>query len=211
MPTRWARRAVKAKNQRLILLVLALVAVVGAGSARHVGDARPGELLLRARRRRPPGPAARPGGADRRHGRRGSLHRHPDGVTIDFLVGDETPATIAVTYRGITPDLFREGSGVIAEGRFQPNGAFVASEILAKHDENYMPPRADPARHAPDGPGPVIAEAGLALLWLAASLSLLQLVLGAAALRPGQRAAAARRPAGRGGAGRCWSASPSSA
>jgi len=72
--------------------------------------------------------------------RRGSLHRHADGVTIDFLVGDETPSTIAVSYRGITPDLFREGSGVIAEGRFQPNGSFVASEILARHDENYRPP-----------------------------------------------------------------------
>ena len=61
-------------------------------------------------------------------------------MTIDFVVGDETRATIAVTYTGITPDLFREGSGVIAEGRFQPDGRFVATEILAKHDENYQPP-----------------------------------------------------------------------
>jgi cytochrome c-type biogenesis protein CcmE len=61
-------------------------------------------------------------------------------VTIDFVVRDETPSIINVRYRGITPELFRENSGVIAEGRFQPGGNFVASEILAKHDENYMPP-----------------------------------------------------------------------
>jgi len=72
--------------------------------------------------------------------RPGSIRRHADGVTIDFVVGDDTAATIPVRYTGITPDLFREGSGVIAEGRFQPNGSFVASEILAKHDENYQPP-----------------------------------------------------------------------
>ena len=52
-------------------------------------------------------------------------------------------ATIPVRFTGITPDLFREDSGVVAEGRFQPDGRFVASEILAKHDENYMPPELD--------------------------------------------------------------------
>jgi cytochrome c-type biogenesis protein CcmE len=72
--------------------------------------------------------------------KQGSIRRHPDGVTIDFVVRDETRATIPVRYRGITPDLFRENSGVIAEGRFRPDGIFVATEILAKHDENYMPP-----------------------------------------------------------------------
>jgi len=65
-------------------------------------------------------------------------------VTIDFLVGDDTAATIPVRFTGITPDLFREGSGVIAEGRFQPDGSFLASEILAKHDENYRPPELGP-------------------------------------------------------------------
>jgi cytochrome c-type biogenesis protein CcmE len=73
--------------------------------------------------------------------RRGSIQRQSDGVTIDFVVGDETSATIPVRYRGIVPNLFREDSGVVAEGRFQPDGMFVASEILAKHDENYMPPQ----------------------------------------------------------------------
>ena len=69
---------------------------------------------------------------------RGSIVRQPDGVTIRFLLTDgkaETP----VVYRGIVPDLFREGSGAVAEGRLQ-NGAFTADTILAKHDERYMPP-----------------------------------------------------------------------
>jgi cytochrome c-type biogenesis protein CcmE len=72
--------------------------------------------------------------------RAGSIHRRGDGVTIDFLVGDNTAATIRVRYTGITPDLFREGSGVIAEGRFNRDGSFLATELLAKHDENYVPP-----------------------------------------------------------------------
>jgi cytochrome c-type biogenesis protein CcmE len=130
----------KAKNQRLILLALAIAAVVAAAllAMSAMRDQAsffyaPADVV---RQGLPLDRAVRIGGMVRR----GSLHRHPDGITIDFLVGDETPATIAVTYRGITPDLFREGSGVIAEGRFQPNGAFIASEILARHDENYMPP-----------------------------------------------------------------------
>ncbi len=79
----------------------------------------------------------------------GSIKRAPDGVTIDFVVGDETAAVIPVRYTGIAPDLFKENSGVVAEGRFQPNGMFVADEILAKHDENYMPPELarDGAKH----------------------------------------------------------------
>jgi cytochrome c-type biogenesis protein CcmE len=72
--------------------------------------------------------------------KQGSIQRAADGVTIQFVVGDETKATIPVRFRGIAPDLFKENSGVVAEGRFQPNGMFVAEEILAKHDENYMPP-----------------------------------------------------------------------
>jgi cytochrome c-type biogenesis protein CcmE len=131
---------VKAKNQRLVLLGLALVAVAAAvllamSAMRDQASFfyAPADVV---RQGLPLDRSVRIGGMVKT----GSLHRHPDGVTIDFLVGDETPATIAVTYRGITPELFREGSGVIAEGRFQPNGAFVASEILAKHDENYMPP-----------------------------------------------------------------------
>ena len=52
----------------------------------------------------------------------GSIQRQPDGVTINFIVGDDTSATIPVQFRGITPELFRENSGVVAEGRFQPDG-----------------------------------------------------------------------------------------
>jgi len=131
---------VKAKNQRLVLLGLAIAAVAGA-AVLAMSAMRDQASFFYApadvgRQGRPMDRSVRIGGMVRR----GSLHRHPDGVTIDFLVGDETPATIAVTYRGITPDLFREGSGVIAEGRFQADGSFAASEILAKHDENYMPP-----------------------------------------------------------------------
>jgi cytochrome c-type biogenesis protein CcmE len=64
-------------------------------------------------------------------------------VTIHFTVKDETPHTIPVRFTGIVPDLFKENSGVVAEGRFQPGGLFVADNILAKHDENYMPPQLD--------------------------------------------------------------------
>jgi cytochrome c-type biogenesis protein CcmE len=68
----------------------------------------------------------------------GSIEREPDGVTIKFAVTDGKAAT-TVLYRGIVPDLFREGSGAVAEGRMQ-GGVFVADTILAKHDERYMPP-----------------------------------------------------------------------
>ena len=62
-----------------------------------------------------------------------------NGQEIRFTVTD-THKTIAVVYRGLLPDLFREGQGVVAEGSLGPDGAFVAREVLAKHDENYMPP-----------------------------------------------------------------------
>jgi cytochrome c-type biogenesis protein CcmE len=70
---------------------------------------------------------------------RGSVQRDPDGVTTRFLVEDGQ-ARVLVTYRGIVPDLFREGSGVVAEGKLAPDRSFVADNILAKHDERYMPP-----------------------------------------------------------------------
>ena len=134
----------KAKNQRLTLLLLALGAVIGAVllAMTALRDQAaffyaPGDV---ARKGLPLDRAVRIGGMVRQ----GSIQREPDGVTIRFIVGDDTDATIAVRYRGITPDLFRENSGVVAEGRFQPDGSFVASEILAKHDENYMPPQLGP-------------------------------------------------------------------
>lgn len=71
----------------------------------------------------------------------GSVKRQPDGVTVQFVVTD-TAKTIPVLYRGALPDLFREGKGVVTQGRLGPDGMFHASEVLAKHDENYMPPEA---------------------------------------------------------------------
>ena len=70
----------------------------------------------------------------------GSVKRQTDGVTVNFVVTD-TAKSITVTYKGVLPDLFREGKGVVTQGRLE-NGLFVASEVLAKHDENYMPPEA---------------------------------------------------------------------
>ena len=71
----------------------------------------------------------------------GSVKRQPDGVTVRFAVTD-TAKVIPVEYRGILPDLFKEGKGVVAQGKLEGDGIFRAQEVLAKHDENYMPPEA---------------------------------------------------------------------
>ena len=71
----------------------------------------------------------------------GSVVRGNDGLTVNFKVTD-TVKTVPVTYTGILPDLFKEGKGVVAQGRLGSDGVFVATEVLAKHDENYMPPDA---------------------------------------------------------------------
>jgi cytochrome c-type biogenesis protein CcmE len=130
---------VKAKNQRLSLALLALVALVGAvllamsalkDRASYFyspSDAVKDHVAL--------GQAVRLGGMVQT----GSLKRQADGVTIVFNVTDGI-ATVAARYTGIVPDLFREGSGVVAEGRFTAPGQFTADTILAKHDENYKPP-----------------------------------------------------------------------
>jgi cytochrome c-type biogenesis protein CcmE len=130
----------KAKHQRLVLLGLAIIAVlVAVLLAMSAMREQAAFFYAPADVQRLGLPLDRPvriGGMVRA----GSIQRQSDGVTIRFIVGDETQHTIAVTYTGIVPNLFREDSGVVAEGRFQPDGSFVASEILAKHDENYMPP-----------------------------------------------------------------------
>ena len=130
----------KRKNQRLVFLLLAIGAVLGAvllGMSAMRAQASffyaPGDVAAKGL---PLDRAVRIGGMVKQ----GSIRRHRDGVTIDFVVRDETRSTIRVVFRGITPELFRENSGMIAEGRFRPDGIFVATEILAKHDENYMPP-----------------------------------------------------------------------
>ena len=128
------------KHQRLVLIVLAVAALLGAVllamwglQDRAAYFVTPSDI---AAGRTTPDKAMRLGGMVEK----GSLKRDPDGLTIRFTVSD-TNAETPVVYRGITPDLFREGSGVVAEGRLDPNGLFVADNILAKHDERYMPPQ----------------------------------------------------------------------
>lgn len=131
---------IKPKHQRLVLVVLAVVALLGAVllamwglQDRAAYFVTPSDI---AARKVSPDKAMRLGGMVVK----GSLKRDPDGLTIRFTVSDgkaETP----VIFRGITPDLFKEGNGVVAEGRLDPNGLFVADNILAKHDERYMPPQ----------------------------------------------------------------------
>lgn len=71
----------------------------------------------------------------------GSVRKEGDGLTVRFVVTD-TAQHVPVVYKGILPDLFREGKGVVAEGKLDSRGVFVANQVLAKHDENYMPPEA---------------------------------------------------------------------
>ncbi|HIQ18179.1 MAG TPA: cytochrome c maturation protein CcmE [Novosphingobium capsulatum] len=129
--------AIKAKHQRLVLLVIALVALVGAGLLAAWALSKqasyfyvPSDLVAH-----PPeqGRAVRLGGMVEK----GSIHTMPDGVTIHFIVGDGK-ARVPVRFSGITPDLFVEGSGVVAEGRMEGQ-TFVADNLLAKHDEKYVP------------------------------------------------------------------------
>ena len=128
----------KPKNQRLVLVAVALVAVLAAVMLAMWGLKEQASYFYTsadvvagtAQENR----AVRLGGMVER----GSIARQPDGVTVRFTVTDGQART-PVTYRGILPDLFREGSGVVAEGRLQ-RGTFVADNILAKHDERYMPP-----------------------------------------------------------------------
>jgi cytochrome c-type biogenesis protein CcmE len=72
---------------------------------------------------------------------KGSVKRDANGLTVTFIVTD-TAKTVPVTYTGMLPDLFQEGKGVVAQGKLRADGVFVAEQVLAKHDENYMPPEA---------------------------------------------------------------------
>ena len=140
----------KAKNQRLTLLILAIVAVLGAVllAMSALKDQAsyfyaPGDI---ERDGMPLDRAVRIGGMVKK----GSVRHRKDGVTIDFTVRDETTSVIKVRFRGIPPDLFREESGVVAEGRFRKDGLFIADQILAKHDETYRPPEAAGDKHKSD-------------------------------------------------------------
>jgi cytochrome c-type biogenesis protein CcmE len=75
-----------------------------------------------------------------------SIRHDADGVTIHFVVEDGK-AKVPVVFKGIAPDLFKENSGVVAEGEFRADGSFVASNLLAKHDERYMPPELEGKMH----------------------------------------------------------------
>jgi cytochrome c-type biogenesis protein CcmE len=129
---------VKPKNQRLVLVSAALLAVLAAVLLAMWGLRDRAAYFYTpadvAAGKAGQGQAIRLGGMVER----GSVARQSDGLTIRFVVTDGQ-ATTPVVYRGIVPDLFREGSGVVAEGRVA-NGTFVADTILAKHDERYMPP-----------------------------------------------------------------------
>ena len=130
----------RSKHQRLVLVLLALAALVGAVllamwglSDRAAYFYTPQDI---AAGKAEPGRAMRLGGMVQD----GSIRKEPDGLTVRFVVTDG-PATVSVRFRGIVPDLFKENSGVVAEGQLQPDGLFVADTILAKHDERYMPPQ----------------------------------------------------------------------
>ncbi len=130
--------AMKPKHQRLTLIVLAIVAIGGAVLLARWGPSdraayfrTPADIVAG---KSADGEPIRLGGMVEK----GSLKR-TDGTTVAFVVADGA-ARVPVTYRGILPDLFREGSGMVAEGRME-RGTFVADMILAKHDERYMPPQ----------------------------------------------------------------------
>lgn len=130
----------KAKHQRLVLALVALVGVAGAGvlaaSAlrdeaayfRTPVEIQDGKATV--------GEAMRLGGMVAA----GSIKRQSDGLTIRFVATDGK-ASVPVEYTGIVPDLFGEESGMVADGRMRADGTFVADRILAKHDERYMPPQ----------------------------------------------------------------------
>lgn len=130
--------AIKAKHQRLVLALIALAAIVAAGvlAAWALRNQASYFYLPADIAAKPPevGRAVRLGGMVET----GSLARAADGVTIRFIVGDGK-ARVPVSFKGIVPDLFKEGSGVVAEGRLDPQGTFVADNLLAKHDEKYVP------------------------------------------------------------------------
>lgn len=131
----------KARHRRLIFIVIGLAALSGATA-----------LVLRAlsdnvtfffsptqvhAEQAPRDAAFRLGGLVELD----SLRRDADGLSVRFIVTDEAER-IPVTYRGLLPDLFKEGKGVVVSGRLAHDGSFTATEVLAKHDENYMPPEA---------------------------------------------------------------------
>lgn len=130
----------KAKHQRLILAVVALFAVGGAGLL-AASALRDEAAYFRTPTEIKSGKTDADG-AMRLGGmvEKGSIVHQADGVTIQFVATDGT-ASVPVQFTGIVPDLFKEGSGMVADGRMRADGTFIADRILAKHDERYMPPQ----------------------------------------------------------------------
>ena len=129
---------IKAKHQRLVLVLIALAALIGAGLLAAWGLRSqasffylPAEMTAN-----PPAPdrPVRLGGMVET----GSIQRDADGVTVRFVITDGK-ARVPVRFTGIVPDLFKEGSGAVAEGKRGADGTFVADNLLAKHDEKYVP------------------------------------------------------------------------
>lgn len=129
----------KPKHQRLTLIAIALVALIAAGllAAWALRNQASYFYLPEQMQADPPevGQAVRLGGMVER----GSLRALADGVTIAFMVTGNGDARVPVRFAGIVPDLFEEGSGVVAEGSLQRDGTFRADNLLARHDENYVP------------------------------------------------------------------------
>jgi cytochrome c-type biogenesis protein CcmE len=128
----------KPKNQRLVLVIAATAALIVAVLLAMWGLRTQASFFYTpadiAAGKAADGQSARLGGMVEK----GSVQHEADGVTIHFILTDGR-ATTPVIFRGIAPDLFHEGSGAVAEGRME-RGTFVADQILAKHDERYMPP-----------------------------------------------------------------------
>lgn len=136
----------KPRQKRLIFVLLGVVAVGLAGwlivsalqknlnyfylpSEVVAGKTKKGEPI-------PKGELMRIGGMVEK----GSLQRKDGELALSFLVTDETGSKVTVRYEGILPDLFKEGSGTVVKGRLQEDGIFLAEEVLAKHDDSYVPP-----------------------------------------------------------------------
>lgn len=132
------KQPIKAKHQRLVLVLIAMAALIGAAllAAWALRNQASYFYVPNDIAANPPAPdrAVRLGGMVET----GSLKTDADGVTIRFVVGDGK-ARVPVKFKGITPDLFKEGSGVVAEGKLGADGTFVADNLLAKHDEKYVP------------------------------------------------------------------------
>lgn len=127
------------KHQRLVLVLVALIVLLAAGMLAAWGLRAQADYFYLpedvAANPPEPGRAIRLGGVVEQ----GSIRMLSDGVTVAFSVVGREGNAIPVTYQGIVPDLFVEGQGVIANGRFAPSGTFEAETLLAKHDENYKP------------------------------------------------------------------------